>query len=533
MKQLLLPLLVITFASCQAIKQGSTRQKPNIIVIMTDDHAIQAISAYGSKLIKTPNLDRLANEGIRFNQAYVTNSICAPARAVLLTGKFSHLNSVTDNADVFDSTQVTFPKILQMHGYTTAVIGKWHLKSNPTGFDYWKILPGQGDYYNPVFITKDGSKQESGYVTDLVTDFAIHYLDSIRDRRKPFMLMYQHKAPHRDWWPGPEHLRALKDQHIPEPANLFDDYAGRGNAAKEAEMRISDHMGLSNDLKIKPDIVERTGHKEFEESYKALYHRQHNRMTDEQRAAWDAVYNPINSQFELSALQGEALTKWKYRRYMEDYLGSVQSVDDNIGRLMKYMQDRGLMENTLVIYTSDQGFYLGEHGWFDKRFMYEESFRTPLIVRWAGRIKAGSVNTDLVQNIDIAQTILEAAKINPPSDMQGKSILPLFAGDNKNWRDALYYHYYEYPGVHAVKRHYGIKTKRYKLIHFYYDVDEWELYDLEKDPSEMRNVFNNPAYGQVKIELQQRLLELRKQYGDSDSITQSILKRQLERRKQN
>ncbi len=529
MNKLACLLMVLSVLSCKSLQQKDSDKRANIIFIMTDDHAFQAISAYGSNLIQTPHIDKLANEGIRFDQGYVTNSICAPARAVLLTGKFSHLNSVTDNIDTFDSSQVTFPKILQQHGYSTAVVGKWHLKSNPTGFDYWKVLPGQGDYYNPDFLTPNGRVRVNGYCTDIITDMAIDYLENVRDKGKPFMLMYHHKAPHREWWPGPDHLTSFKNQTIPEPATLFDDYNGRGRAAKEAEMRISDHMGLSNDNKIRPDILDKSGYKEFMEWYKELYPRQYIRMSDEQRAAWDAVYGPINAQFEKDQLKGEELTRWKYKRYMEDYLASIQSVDDNIGRLMQYLKDKGLAENTLVIYTSDQGFYLGEHGWFDKRFMYEESFRTPLVARWPGKIKAGTINKDLVQNIDFAPTILQAAGVAVPTDMQGESLLPLFQNKVKNWRDALYYHYYEYPGSHMVKRHYGVKTKRYKLMHFYYDIDEWEMYDLEKDPMEMKNIYNDPAYTGVRSQLHIRLEELRTKYGDSEELTQSILKKQLER----
>jgi arylsulfatase A-like enzyme len=516
-KACLFLLSIFLFSSCENNPPfiPDSDNPPNIIFIMTDDHAFQAISAYGSELIETPNIDKLAEEGIRFDQAHVTNSICSPSRAVILTGKFSHLNGVKDNIDVFDSTQVTYPKLMQQNGYETAVFGKWHLKSEPTGFDYWKVLPGQGQYYNPDFKTPEGIIREEGYVTDIITDMSIHFLDSLRNKNKPFMMMYQHKAPHREWWPAQRHLTAFKDERIPEPSTLFDDYANRGSAARQAEMRIADHMGLTNDNKIHPDITNEIGFEDFMGWYSPVHINQINRLTAEQKSEWKAIYDPIQKDFKENTPSGDSLTSWKYQRYMQDYLACILSVDENIGRLMKYLEETGLAENTLVIYTSDQGFYLGEHGWFDKRFMYEESFRTPLIMRWPGIIKPGTVNTDLVQNIDFAPTMLHATGTAIPSDMQGESLTPLFNGNNQNWRDALYYHYFEYPGIHMVKRHYGVKTKRYKLIHFYNDVDEWELYDLETDPEEMNNVYGNPAYEAIQADLHQRLTELQEKYEDT------------------
>ncbi|NME68869.1 sulfatase family protein [Flammeovirga aprica] len=515
--------------SCQEKKVEEKTKRPNIIYIMSDDHAYQAISAYDTSLIHTPNIDRLAHEGMRFDHAYVSNSICSPSRAVTLTGKMSHFNSVKDNLDVFDSTQITYPKILQNAGYETAIVGKWHLKSQPTGFDYWEVLPDQGDYYQPDFRTPNGMINEKGYVTDIITDKAIAYLDKRKKNEEPFMLMVHHKAPHREWMVAMEHLQAFKDQKIKQPATLFDDYKGRGKAAQEAEMRISDHMGLTNDTKVEPEIRDAKGFKPFMGWYDFAYSKNLKRMTAEEKAKWEEVYGPINEDFKNSDLKGKELTAWKYQRYMEDYLGTLVSVDENVGRLLDYLDQTGLAENTIVVYTSDQGFYLGEHGWFDKRFMYEQSFRTPLMVRWPGHIKAGSVNKDLVQNIDYAPSFLEAAGVEIPTDMQGASLLPLMEQKKTDWRDALYYHYYEYPGIHGVKRHYGIKTKRYKLIHFYYDVDEWELYDLEKDPDEMQNVYTDPSYAEVKETLHQKLKDLRKQYGDSDQLTQEMLKADLKR----
>jgi arylsulfatase A-like enzyme len=522
----LLVLLAILVVSCSKLEE----RKPNIIFIMSDDHAFQAVSAYGDQLIQTPNIDKLGAEGMRFDRAYVTNSICAPSRAVILTGKHSHINGLRDNIGRFDSTQATFPKLLQKAGYQTAIVGKWHLKSEPTGFDYWKVLVDQGDYYQPVFKTSEGVIKEKGYVTDVITDMALEFLAGQAKQDKPFMLMYQHKAPHREWMPAQKYLNAFWGKSIPVPKTLFDDYQNRGSAARQAEMRISDHMGLTNDNKIKPEIIDSLGIKEFYKWYANIYNDKLSRLTTEERKNWDSIYDPMNEAFLKNPPKGDSLTLWKYRRYMEDYLATIKSIDDNVGRVLDYLEESGLAENTIVVYTSDQGFYLGEHGWFDKRFMYEESFRTPLLVRWPDKIKPGTVNSNLVQNLDFAETFLDLAGVEIPNDMQGKSLLPLFAGNDKDWRDALYYHYYEYPGFHGVKRHYGISTDRYKLIHFYYDVDEWELYDLEKDPDEMQNVIDNSEYQQVKEELLVRLDELRKQYGDSDELTKEILESDLNRK---
>ncbi|MEQ9262915.1 MAG: sulfatase [Owenweeksia sp.] len=532
------PVLLGLAASCANPQEPATEEpeeskKPNIIFIMTDDHAYQAISAYNEGLIETPNIDRLAREGMLFQRGFVTNSICAPSRAVALTGKFSHMNGLKDNLDTFDSTQVTFPRLLQKEGYKTAVIGKWHLKTQPMGFDYWKVLPDQGQYYHPEFRTKSGMVKEQGYVTDVVTDISMQWLDSVRQGDEPFLLMYQHKAPHREWWPNLPDIEEFTGKEFPEPATLFDDYEGRGRAAKETEMTIHTHMALSSDNKVHPDIVNKLGYKSFMNWYQRIHLAQYNRLSDEEKAKWDEYYGPINKEFEKLAPQGKELTQWKYQRYMQDYLGTIRSVDDNVGRLLEYLDSNGLAENTIVVYTSDQGFYLGEHGWFDKRFMYEESFRTPLIVRWPGKIKAGTVDKHLVQNLDFAPTFLDAAGVNVPGDMQGRSLLPVFAEEADDWRDGLYYHYYEYPGFHMVKRHYGIRTDRYKLIHFYYDIDEWELYDLEKDPQEMKNQYDNPEYADIQKKLHGQLSELREQYMDNDSVTQAMLNADIERAKRN
>ena len=525
---LLLIILGLFILNACSTNHQSESDRPNIIFVMTDDHGYQAISAYGSDLIDTPNIDRLANEGMLFRRAYVSNSICAPSRAAILTGKHSHINGHINNGSIFDSTQVTFPKLLQEEGYETAIIGKWHLKSEPTGFDFWKVLPGQGHYYNPDFRTPEGMIQEEGHSTELITDTAIEYLDAIRDQDKPFMLMYQFKAPHRQWWPSQEDIGAFAGSDFEEPETLFDDYENRGTAAKEAEMRIGDHMGLTLDNKIHPDSLGKAGLEEFSpEIYPQIYLDVYSRLSDEQKVQWDVYYGPINHEFVENTPEGEELTRWKFQRYMEDYLGVVRSVDRNLGRLLEYLDENGLADNTMIVYTSDQGFYLGEHGWFDKRFMYEESFRTPLIIRYPSGVQAGSENHDLVQNIDFAPTILDVAGVQIPEEIQGESLTPLFAGNNAEWRDQLYYHYYEYPAEHAVKRHYGIRTDRYKLIHFYYDIDEWELYDLENDPQEMNNIYENPDYTEVRDSLHQELDDLREYYQDSDELTQQFLERDL------
>lgn len=528
------PLLFLLFAGLMACKTeqsgGLPKTPPNIVFIISDDHAYQALSAYDSSLIKTPQLDRLARNGIRFDRAFVTNSICSPSRAVMLTGKFSHLNGLKDNIETFDSTQQTFPKLLQKAGYQTAVIGKWHLKSQPTGFDYWRVLPDQGHYYTPEFRTPEGLDTLEGYVTDVITDLSIDWLDNLRNDTMPFMLMYNHKATHREWLPGPNELARFDEfGPYPEPGTLFDDYANRGKAAAEAEMRIAEHMGVTHDNKIWPELAAELGFEDFLGWYSPIAKRNYERIDSTNKALWDKVYNPINEDFKENTPSGNSLTRWKYQRYMQDYLACVKSMDDNIGRLMDHLESKGLAENTLIIYVSDQGFYLGEHGWFDKRFMYEESFRTPLLMSWPGVINPGTVNDKLVQNLDLAQTVLEAAQVEQPTDMQGKSLIPLLLDKPIQWRDALYYHYYEYPGIHAVKRHYGVRTDRYKLIRFYYDIEEWELYDLEKDPQELNNVYADPAYAEVKEELMKKLDELQVQYQDSDSLRQVMLEEDLAR----
>jgi arylsulfatase A-like enzyme len=507
---------------------GGKPPRPNVIFIMSDDHAYQAISAYGSELIETPNIDRLAQEGLRFDQAFVGNSICSPSRATLLTGKFSHANGLRNNVNVFDGTQPTLQALMQRAGYETAIVGKWHLKSEPTGFDYWDVLPDQGEYYNPDFVSVDGKRRIEGYVTNIITDLAIDWLDRGRDTEKPFLLFYHHKAPHREWWPPLENPDEFHARPLPEPESLFDDYSGRGRAAREAEMRIRDHMGLTNDNKITPENAAALGHEPFMSWYDDAYRRQFDDyMNDTQRDALNTVYGPINEDFVDRDLRGDDLTRWKYQRFLQDYLATIRSVDDNVGRLLTWLEANGQLDNTIIFYTSDQGFYLGEHGWFDKRFMYEQSFRTPLLVRWPGVVEAGNVRTAIVQNIDFAPTILDIAGAAVPDDMHGKSMAPLFDNDDAAFRDAAYYHYSEYPGIHAVKRHYGVRTHRYKLMHFYYDIDEWELYDLQSDPSEMTNVYAEPSYAEVRDQMKKLLADVQARYGDSPELAREFLEADL------
>ena len=505
-------ILVLIISACSEEKEIA--KKPNIIFIMSDDHAERAISAYGSTLIQTPNIDRIANEGIRFNNSFVTNSICAPSRAVMLTGKYSHLNGLRDNRDEFDGSQITFPKLLQKAGYQTSIVGKWHLKTEPTGFDYYKVLQGQGQYYGPTFIENGDTIQHEGYVTDLITDFAIKNLKN-RDKNKPFALLYHHKAPHRNWMPDTKHLSMYKNEDIPLPETFYDDYSTRSAAAKEQDMRIED-MYLSVDMKLQPEDYDYETGSGGQKSFNAVpgWTNSYNLMTDQEKSAWDAHYDTINMAFRESNLIGKELLEWKYQRYMKDYLRCIASVDDNIGRLLDYLDEEGLAENTIVVYTSDQGFYLGEHGWYDKRFMYEESFSMPLLVRYPQEIAAGKVADELVLNLDFAPTFLDYAGVAIPEEMQGLTLRNLMKGEQEqNWRKSVYYHYYEFPhGWHKVKQHYGVRTERYKLIHFYNDIDAWELYDLDVDPNELNNLYENPDYTSVIDELKIELTRLRNQY---------------------
>lgn len=493
---------------------------------MSDDHAYQAISAYSNTLIETPNIDRLANEGMLFTNASVTNSICAPSRATILTGKHTHINGKIDNIMPFDTTQVTFPQLFQNAGYTTAMYGKLHFGNNPKGVDDFMILPGQGHYINPKFITQKGDTTITGYVTDVITDLTLNWLDKKRDKKKPFMMMYLHKAPHRAWWPSPEKFKKFSNRTFAEPATLFDDYKNRGTAAKTAEMNIRDQL-LSYDNKVVPEAIEAIGITNDDPRNKKYFKRgDFSRMNVQQKSLYKPILDAIAKDFKAQwpIMSDKEKMSWQYQRYIQDYLACISSVDDNVGRVLDYLDVSGLAENTIVVYTSDQGFYLGEHGWFDKRFIYNESFKTPLLIRWPNQIKAGTTNDEMVQNLDFAQTFLEAAKINIPEDMQGESLIPLLKGNDSKWnRESVYYHYYEYPASHMVKRHYGIVTKAYKLVHFYYDVDEWELYDRIKDPQEMNNVYNDPAYAILVAQLHKKLHNLRVKYKDSPELDKKYI----------
>jgi arylsulfatase A-like enzyme len=479
-------LALLAFIS--VISSAFATQRPNILWLFSDDHAYQAIGAYGGRFEKenlTPNIDSIAKSGMLFERAYVANSICAPSRATLLTGKHSHLNGKYDNRGGFNHDQQQFQKILQKNGYQTAMIGKIHLNGKMQGFDYWEVLPGQGRYWNPDFVTEKGRTNYKGqHATTVITDRALNWLKTGRDEKKPFMLMVHYKAPHRHWEPNKKQKKAFSTRTFPEPDTLFDNYEGRGTAAHKQDMSIAKTMSMNTDVKAnQPD-----------------------------RKAYLEKHNP----------QGKDLIRWKYQAYMQDYLGCIAGVDDNVGRILAHLKESGLDENTIVMYSADQGFYLGEHGWFDKRFMYEESFRTPLLARWKGVIAPGSRNSDLVQNIDFAETFLDIAGAPIPDDMQGRSLVPLLKGQTpKDWRTFLYYHYYEYPAVHSVRKHEGVAGKRYKLIRFYgQDVpngEEWEFYDLKKDPQEMHSQYANPEYANTIAELKKELTNLRKQYKVPDS----------------
>jgi arylsulfatase A-like enzyme len=482
-----------------AISGAATPRQPNIVFIFSDDHAYQAISAYGDarKLLDTPNIDRIAKGGIRFDRCLVPNSICGPARATILTGKYNHLNGFPNNSNsTFDGSQITFPKLLQKAGYQTAIVGKWHLGSDPTGFDFWQILPAQGVYYNPPMIRQGERITVPGYTTDIITDVSLEWLKQ-RDKTKPFVLMTQHKAPHREWEPALRHLNADKDRVYPEPATLFDDYSGRGIAERDQDMTIEKTMN-DRDLKLVPP----------------------RQLTPEQRKEWDAYYEPRNAKFRAANPQGKDLVRWKYQRYMHDYLATLRAVDEGVGRMLDYLDAEGLAENTIVIYASDQGFYLGEHGWFDKRWIFEESVRTPFLVRWPGVTKPTTVNRDLVSNLDFAETFLDVAGVPIPEEMQGCSLVPILRGQRPaDWRTSFYYHYYEWPVPHRVRPHYGVVTDRYKLVRFYgTGEDYWELFDREKDPQELRSYYNDPAYAKTRAELEQELTKLRKQYKVPDEV---------------
>ena len=510
------------FAICGSGEDSASapNQRPNILFIFSDDHATHAIGAYGGlfqSIDPTPNIDRLAREGMVFENSFCTNSICGPSRAVILTGKHSHKNGFMNNGNRFNPDQVTFPKLLQACGYQTALFGKWHLKSTPQGFDTWMVLPGQGAYYNPEFLTPDGNQVIKGHCTKVVTDLAVDWLKEGRDPDKPFLLMCQHKAPHRNWMPAFEHIALYDDVDLPEPETLFDRWEDNALPARHQEMEIDRHLDLHYDL-----FVDLTA--EFNGD--AIQARQDRsardnlwRMTPQQKKRWRDAYKADDAAFHAANLSGKDLVRWKYQRYAKNYLRCVRGVDDSVGQLMATLKELGIEKNTIVIYSSDQGFYIGDHGWYDKRWMYEESLKMPLIIKWPGVTAPGSRNTQMVQNLDYAETLLEAAACDPDPEMQGQSLVPLLSGKvPDDWRKEIYYHYYEFPSVHMVPRHYGIRNDRFKLMHFY-QFDEWEFYDLKADPDELMNVYDDPRYAEHVKHMKQELVELRERVEDDSDVS--------------
>lgn len=507
------PILLSLFLLLPLSAIAETKDRPNIVFIFSDDHAHQAVGAYNSYLkevVRTPNLDKLASQGMLFDRCMVTNSICGPMRAAIQTGKYSHLNGFWRNGNRFDAiNQITFPKLLQKAGYQTAVIGKWHLGTHqaPQGFNYSEVLIDQGPYYNPPML-KDAKgtgineqrtkEKHHGYVTDIITDLSIDWLENGRDKSKPFMLMTQHEAAHREWSPKPEIYATWKDVKIPEPATLFEDYSKQVAPRQHQLMTIAKNFRKGYDDKTN-NFAPRN-------------------LTEEQAIAYRTMFAEENAAFEaaLPTMSEEDRVRWIHQRYLKIYLATIQSLDNNVGRLLQYLEDSQLADNTIVIYSSDQGFYLGEHGWYDKRWAYEESVRTPLIVRWPGITKPGSRNGDLVSSLDFAQTFLDIAGIEQPEEMQGRSLVPILKGNTPaDWRKSHYYHYYEHPGYHGVSRHYAVCTKQHKLICFYDEKTKekvWELIDLKADPLETKNFYNDPTYVEIQKELHAELIRLRKQY---------------------
>ena len=496
------------------------QQKPNIIFMMSDDHDDDAISAYNKQFIKTPHIDRLAKEGTRFEKAFVGNSICSPARATMLTHQHSHKNGVKDNRTRFDSSKTTIAHLLGQAGYQTALIGKWHLHSYPAGFDYWRILPGMGQYFDTRMITMQGDTIiEKGYSAEVITNDALDWLKK-RDPSKPFALFFHHKAPHRNFVPALKYLEQYRTRHYPEPTTLYNDTTGRGTAWRKQTMSILSDMRLCGDLKVDPaylmDIPELKPEADDIATYTAIMRR----MPEAERERFKEIYAERGKLIRDKKLSGRELLKYKYQWYMQDYLACVASIDESVGIILKYLDDNNLTNNTVVMYTSDQGFYLGENGWFDKRFAYDVSMQTPLLIRWPGHIKPSTVNTSLVQNIDFAPTILDIAGVKAPSSMHGISLKPLITGKQRILpRKYLYYHYYEFVRDHTVIPHLAIRGERYKLIYFY-TAEEWELYDLLKDPAEQKNLIHSTAHQEITRLLKKELLKLRDQYDDHEPAGQ-------------
>ena len=503
-------------------KQSIADQKPNIVFIFSDDHAPHAIGAYNGWLKSvnpTPRIDELAKQGMLFEKSFCTNSICGPSRAVIMTGKHSHKNGFMNNGNTFNWNQQTFPKILRKAGYTTALYGKSHLKGNPKGFDDWKVLPGQGDYYNPDLITPKGRVRIDGHCTDVVTDLAVEWLKTGRDKTKPFMLMVQHKAPHRNWMPALRHLPLYDDIKIPEPTTLFDKWEDNAPPARHQELEIDRHMDINYDL-----FLDLTADYEGAPSQKRQDRsawRNMKKMTKDQLSSWRAFYGPRDKAFHEANLSGKELVRWKFQRYAKNYLRCVRGVDDSVGKIQDTLKNLKLDDNTVVIYSSDQGFYIGDHGWYDKRWMYEESLMMPLIVKWPGVTKPDSRSVQMVQNLDYAQTFLEMAGAEIPSNMQGRSLVPILKnGKADDWRKSIYYHYYEYPSVHMIPRHHGIRTERYKLIHFYQFGNEWEMYDLKEDPDELTNIYGKADKKSLQKDLKEQLVAIRKFYDDNTDVSE-------------
>ncbi|MGB0578395.1 MAG: sulfatase family protein [Limisphaerales bacterium] len=502
---------------------AESAKRPNILFVFSDDHAPHAIGAYNGWLKSvnpTPNIDKLARDGVTFEKSFCSNSICGPSRAVIMSGKHSHKNGFMNNGNSFDWNQQIFPKLLQKAGYQTAIYGKSHLKGKPQGFDDWAVLPGQGLYYNPDMIFADGKRRIDGHCTDVVTDLAIEWLKTKREDDKPFMMMVQHKAPHRNWMPATRHLDLYADIEIPEPPTLFDKWEDNAPPARHQELEIDRHMDLNYDLFV--DLTPEFNQPPSQKRQDRSAWRNMQRMTKEQLAAWYAAYKPRDAAFHKANLKGKDLVRWKFQRYAKNYLRCVRGVDESVGRLRATLRQLKLDDNTVVIYSSDQGFYIGDHGWYDKRWMYDESLKMPFIASWPGVTKPGSYNKKhLIQNLDYAETFLAMAGAPIPSDMQGLSLVPLLKGESpKNWRKSIYYHYYEYPSVHMVPRHYGIRTDRYKLMHFYQFGNEWELYDLKTDPDELTNLYGIAKHAKLTARMKKQLVALQKHYEDDSDISE-------------